>query len=161
ATAEFLMPRVKIIGSSSLDEIRDRFGVSQQAAKIRFSEVVASSKPRELPASGKTYLEQRKPPPTRERAVRPPPPPLTRLSENDLLWEHAPTVAGQSPSEYRASRKGFPVKRQDYLKTTEFGWFVHNGEIFAHRETIAATQEDSELCPDCGNLSWQRAGLDR
>lgn len=158
ATAEFLMPRNRVKSMRSAAEIRERFGVSSQAATLRYLEVIQSSKPRDLPAFGRSYLEERKPALPVKAPARPSYAPV-RLTETDRVWDSAPIVPGQPASEYRASRKGYPVRRSDYLKTTEFGWFMHDGQIFAHRETAAAAEPESEICQDCGNLSARRVGL--
>lgn len=161
ATAEFLMPRSAVERMRSVEEIQKRFGVSLRAAQIRYSEVIEARTPRDLPEFGKKFLEERRSATPKERLERPAYAAPTRLTEADRLWEAAPVAPGQPPAEYRISRKGFPVRRRDHLKSTEFGWYIHNGEILAHRESAAATQAESEICPDCGNLSSERTGLNQ
>lgn len=142
-TAEFQMPRKKVQTLTSAEQIRSQFNVSKQAAEIRFKEIVEKSQPREAPTFIKSYLAERLPiapkMPVRSHSYVPP----RSKSPIDKIWEMAPEAPDHDPSEYRLSRRGFLVKRSDYLKMSPMGWSVAGRQICAFLETDAAASMDS------------------
>jgi Zn-dependent peptidase ImmA (M78 family) len=157
-TAAFQMPREEVRKLSSPQEIKEKFGVSLEAAKLRHKEVIQKTRPRDLPQSARTYLDDRKLKVSPPKNTIVPYIPIRRKSKIDELWEAAPFAANHDPSEYRVSIRGFLIKRSEYLKLTHFAWFIVEGKIYAHRETSAASVNDDELCSECGNLTMRRSG---
>jgi hypothetical protein len=139
-TAAFQMPRTQVRTLSSAAQIKERFGVSEEASIYRYREVIERSRPREIPEKARALLNEHRPTVLRRVPERRPEYlPVRAKSKVDEAWEAARTAPEHSPVEYRLSSKGFLVKRSDYLKMTALGWFVSSGQIHAHLETDAST----------------------
>jgi hypothetical protein len=138
-TAEFQMPRKEVQTLTSPQDIQSRYNVSKQAAEIRFKEVVENHRPRELPDWLTSYISARRTAPVTPQSSDRSYFPARSKNEIDKVWEAAPVAADHDPSEYRLSRKAYLVKRSEYLKMTDLGWFVHSAQICAFLETDAAT----------------------
>ena len=156
-TAAFQMPREEVKKLSSPQQIKTKFGVSLEAAKFRYEEVVQKSQSRDLPESARSYLAERKPAARKENKVTPFIP-ARRKSREDLIWEAGTIAVNHDPSQYRISRRGYLVRRAEYLKQSHFGWFIVGDKIYAHRETAAGNKNDDEICIECGNLTLTRDG---
>jgi hypothetical protein len=138
-TAALQMPRKQVRTLSSPAQIKERFGVSEQAALYRYREVIEKSRPRETPPSAQALLSERKPRALQKPAIQSPSYLPTRAkSKIDEAWDAAPVASDHDPVEYRLSRKGFLVRHSEYLKMTALGWFVSSGQVCAHLETDAS-----------------------
>jgi hypothetical protein len=153
------MPRDEVRKLSSPQQIKDRFGVSLEAAKIRYEEVIERTQPRNLTDRIRGYLGERVPKPQAENKVSSYTP-TPRKSKEDLVWDAATIAANHDPSQYRYSRRGTLVERSEYLKQSHFGWFVIGDQIYAHRETNAGAKSDDGICAECGNLTLRRDGTE-
>jgi hypothetical protein len=151
------MPRDEVLKLSSPQQIKDRFGVSLEAATIRYKEVVEKSQSRNLPNLIRSYLSSRVPKSSEKTSS---PTPSRRKSKEDLVWDAGTIAANHDPAHYRYSRRGMLVQRSEYLKQSYFGWFIVGDEIYAHRETNAGANCDDEICAECGNLTLRRDGTE-
>jgi hypothetical protein len=158
-TAAFQMPRDQVLKLSSPRQIKERFGVSIEAAKLRYKEVIENSQPRNLPNSARNYLAVRRPQSQEETKVTSYTP-ARRKSKEDLAWDAGTIATNHDPSQYRYSRRGFLVQRSEYLKQNHFGWFIVGDQIYAHRETNAGGNTGDEICTECGNLTLRRDGIE-
>jgi Zn-dependent peptidase ImmA (M78 family) len=156
-TAAFQMPRDEVLKLSSRQQIKDRFGVSLEAATIRYQEVVEKSKSRNLPNWIGRYLGERRQK-SREDTRVTSYTPARRKSNEELIWDAGTIAANHDPTQYRYSRRGTLVQRSEYLKQSYFGWFIVGDQICAHRETNAGANCDDEICAECGNLTLRRDG---
>lgn len=129
--AAILMPRKKIKHLTSPAVIAEKCQVSLEAATIRFKQVCS----RRIPTFVKEMLATRltKPTlvPTSIQNFNIP----RKKTEIEQIWESAAIAPGEDPAEYRLSVKGYLVKRSEYLKMTECGWFANGKVIHAHMET--------------------------
>jgi hypothetical protein len=144
---------------SSPQQIKARFGVSLEAATIRYKEVVEKSQSRDPPNSIRSYLGERMPKSSEENKVSSYTP-LRRKRKEDLVWDAGTIAANHDPTHYRYSRRGILVQRSEYLKQSYFGWFIVGDQICAHRETNAGANCDDEICAECGNLTLRRNGTE-
>jgi hypothetical protein len=103
------------------------------------------------------YLAERKPLERKENKIAQFTP-TRRKSREDLVWDAGTVAVNRDPAQYRISRRGFLVQRDEYLKQSHFGWFISGDQIYAHRETSAASKNDDEICSECGNLTLERKG---
>jgi Zn-dependent peptidase ImmA (M78 family) len=158
-TAAFQMPRDEVLTLSSPQQIKDRFGVSLEAATIRYKEVVEKSQSRDPPNSIRSYLGERMPKSPEENKVSFCTP-SRRKGKEELVWDAGTIAANHDPTQYRYSRRGSLVKRTEYLKQSHFGWFIVGDQIYAHRDTNAGAKCDDEICAECGNLTLRRDGTE-
>ena len=156
-TAAFQMPRNEVLKLSSPQQIKERFGVSLEAATLRYAEVIEKSRPRDLPESARSYLAERRPHVRQENKMTSYVPTGRRVQE-DLVWDSATRPINHDPSDYRYSHGGFLVRRSEYLKEGYFGWFIVGNKIYSRHETDVAAKGDDEICLECGNLTLRRDG---
>jgi Zn-dependent peptidase ImmA (M78 family) len=157
--AAFQMPRDEVLKLSSPQQIKEKFGVSLEAAKIRYNEVIERSQSRKLTDRIRSYLGERPPKLQEENKVSSYAPTRSK-SKEDLVWNAATIAANHDPSKYRYSHRGTLVRRLEYLKQSHFGWFIVGDQIYAHRETNAGGKSDDEICSECGNLTLRRDGTE-
>lgn len=128
AARAFLMPLKDVRLAQSASQLAADFGVPLDHAEARLNEVCAVKK---VPEEVAKFLSEfrgtkKSPTPYSER--------VKRLEvERGNLWQQLSEIPGENPSEYRCAR-GWRVKRSEYLKMTECGWKIHNGEIRSYRD---------------------------
>jgi hypothetical protein len=139
ATAEFQMPRKEVLKLSSAMQIQERFGVSSEAALYRYREVVEKVTRRDIPNLPSLYLAERKLAKPARLSSATAFAPVRSKTREEKIWDAAPTAPDHDPSEYRLSRRGFLVRRSEYLKMSPLGWSIVAEQICAFLETEAAS----------------------
>lgn len=139
AARAFLMPPRLVRQTRSAEELALRCAVPMNEARIRFSQI--NSGPKRTPSdlqekidAGRNALqgvagecEDRT-----QRIARAEQETLARQAQKlDQLWEKLPKIAEEDPNEFRETR-GWRVARSEYLKMTQCGWKLHQGEIRAY-----------------------------
>jgi hypothetical protein len=153
------MPRDEVLKLSSPQQIKERFGVSFEAAKIRYKQVIEKSQPRKLTDRIRGYLDERVPK-FQENNKLSSYIPTRRRSKEDLVWDAATIAANHDPYQYRYSCRGTLVRHSEYLQQSHFGWFIIGDQIYAHRDTNSGVKSDDEICSECGNLTLRRDGTE-
>ena len=131
--AAFLIPKSLVSPNMSAREMQVRFGVSEEAARIRHAQIFGA-KGRDTPSDIKATIEAMKSefsiPSRSDRAER-------ETASHDRLkrmWHQLEMWPGKDPDEYRKA-SGFGVRWTDHMKPrSDYGWKEHHGQIRAYRD---------------------------
>lgn len=135
AARAFLMPPHLVRQTRSPEELALRCVVPLKEARVRFAQI--NTGPRRTPSDLQEDIDAHR---KANRALatecedqvqR-----ITRLAqERDQMWEKLPVIADEDPNEFRVAR-GWRVDRSQYLKMTQCGWKIHQGEIRSYLDLI-------------------------
>lgn len=131
--AAFLMPASFVSTCGRPEELAERSGVSLQAARIRWQQVIEKNKSRKVPAAVKhnqarLFIGS-------SGALRPQIPTRVDLEDASLAWDkadHPPIGMGLCLGEYRLSVEGLPVRWEDFRKNTYYGWYEADGKVYSY-----------------------------
>ena len=157
------MPEGAVNQCSDYLEVQAKFGVSEHAAQIRYSQC-ALQRARQSPPEVLDFLRisSGRSPQTAsgQASVR-----RERLETTvEACWRNAALIPGKDPSIVRCCCRGYEVLRSDYLKErSPKGWCIRDNRVVSYRalrltglgDKFASAFEDSP-CPACGTFSVER-----
>jgi Zn-dependent peptidase ImmA (M78 family) len=129
--AAFQMPRQIVLRFSSAEALARERHVSLMAATIRMAQCAPKTK-RTIPPDTQRIIDEIK-----ANSLRPS---LRSVNERPIgndalkLWDKAPCIPDEDPTEYRQAPSGFRIKKTEFNKVNAQGWFIENGRIHAALE---------------------------
>ena len=121
----FLMPPAMVREAGSPAALALRCVVPLKQARIRFDQIYDG--PKQLPVELQAEIEALRQTASKHSQHRV----EGMMQRIERLWNELPLIEGEDGTEFR-NAKGWRVARSQYLRMTQCGWRIHEGEIRAY-----------------------------